>query len=891
MNCDIFARAVTKEHEETSPESDYTPMQRFFGKMAAIVLRRRWIVLALALVLTVLAMGRIAADLRVDATVEAFVATDDPSQRIIEEYRDEFGRDDVFLVVVEGDVFSMPYLERLEALHNELSELDVEISSLGERRADRDARRRGDKGRANDTAGVSRDRGAAPVPEASGSPAAPPDGEDGFDDGEDGFGFEDEDADGSAWAGEGGGTIIDEITSLINVRRTRSTEDGIEVGEWMDPFPTASQLPGLQAEILAERTLVGRIVGKRGEHSVILLRTGFMSEEDSNRVHAAIAEIVSRHEAEGFTLLIGGEPALNATLNRLILADFSRLLGLALLLMLITLLVIFRHPLALLGPAIVVIISAVWTFASMAMMGIPMTMLTNILPVFIISVSIGDSVHVQSVYRDLLATGLSSREAIHRAVATTGLPCLLTSATTAVGLFSFNLSSVGSVGEMGTAGALSAIYAFLASVTLLPIALSFNKKGRFGHKGKTGKVTFTDRLLAWLAGLSAPTDRRPHLRRRIVLTVLAVIVVGSIVSALNLRVWHDPVEWLPAEEPTVKAMDRLNDDLGGAMNLILLIKPKSERGMKDRELLTRLETLEGELGSYDDPTFGKLMGPSISVLDVIKETNRALHQGDAAHYSLPESQRGVAEYMFLFESQGRDEVRRLATTNLDMSHLTFQLDWLEATSYGDLIQYVRAAIDRNIPPEVATVEPTGSLYTVVSVVSNLISDLIRSFAAALAIIALLMIVLFRSVKLGLVAMVPNVLPGVTLIGGMAMIGIPLDLNNLLIGSIVLGLAVDDTIHFFHHYQDHYRRSGNVEESISYSLSHSGRALLATSIILCSGFLIYTTAVMNSVVVFGVLTASAIALALLIDLIFGSALLRAVFRDRRTVDAGQLGENE
>ncbi|MEZ4463406.1 MAG: hypothetical protein R3F43_02535 [bacterium] len=187
------------------------PPSRLFAGLARFVLRFRFPLLALTFGLLGASFWAIKTRLKVDTTIEAFASTDSPSQKTLESFRDEFGGDQAFIVLVEGDVFSLEFLNRLKALHEELSKLDMDIPSLGERKADRDKRRHGEA--------VATPREKKKAKKA---------GDDGFGGGGDDFaafgGGEDD------WSDEGGGSIIEETRSLINARRTRSSAEGIEGG-------------------------------------------------------------------------------------------------------------------------------------------------------------------------------------------------------------------------------------------------------------------------------------------------------------------------------------------------------------------------------------------------------------------------------------------------------------------------------------------------------------------------------------------------------------------------------------------------------------------------------------------------------------------------------------
>lgn len=862
------------------------PESPLFRRWAELVLRHPWVVIAATVAMCALAAWGIATRLTMDLSIESFMDSGSPALVTLEEYRDQFGRDDAFIVQAEGDVFSADYLERLRKLHNELATLDMEIPSLGERLTDRE--------------GASPDAvtAAAPAPAAASAAKDAKDAKEPADD--DAFGaFEDtvdglelEDAN-SAWADESGGSVVDQIISLVNFRETRgkTVTDAsgrdivqLEVGTFLDPWPSTDQeRAALKAQALADPKMVDQVVSSDGTISAIVIRTAFMSTGDLARVADGLQAVLDRHGAPGFKLSLSGMPELAAALTRMMQREIQNLFVLAFAAQILMMFFLFRHPVGIFGPLAVVGLAAAWTFGFMAYTGMAVTMLSNILPAFIIAVGIGDSVHIQSVYRDTRRRGVPNHEAIVSAVAATGKPVLFTTLTTMFGLLSLNSASMEAVNAMGTAGAVGVVFALVNTLTILPVMLSWNKTGLLGAPAQ-GHHDVLDRFLDLCGSISgrpinapAGTPVNPH-RRRMVLVVAFALTAVAGYGVSELRVWHNPLSWIPDGDPTKIAFETTDARLGGAASVQLLIRTKGDLGMKDLGLLRGLEALEARVRTYQDPHVPDLVGASISLLDVVKETNRALHGGDQAYYRLPDTQAELADTLFLFENASPSELHRLASADLRTSQMSLRVRWLEATSYGPFTQAIDAAIADTIGDR-ADIKTTGAAYTLFATVSALIADLLRSFAVAFAVITLLMIVLLRDIRLGLVAMVPNLLPIIYIMGFMGYAGVPIDMSNLLIASIAIGLAVDDTIHLLHRYKVNLEAHGNVEDAISEALHHSGRAMTSTSIILAVGFFTYMGANLISLQRFGYLIGLTTILALLLDLIFGPALLRTVYAQK------------
>ena len=822
---------------------------RFFAAWARVVIRLRVPLLIATLGLTALAAWNAKTNLRIEASLESLASQDSEVARTLETFRDTFGRDDVFLVLAAGDVFTMDYLNRLAALHKELASINLKLESVEERLEKNAART------AADTA------------------AATAAGDAGFDD----FALGDGDnEDAAGWGEEKGGTIVDEMVSLINVRKVRSDNGAPVFGELLDPFPTQDQLATVREEALAERSIVGQLIGPRAQHSVLLVRTFPMTEEDTGEVYAEIERIIAGHQAPGFELSIAGVDALKAVIKGRMLADLKVLLSSSIAIMLLVLAWLFRHPLGVVAPLIVVVTSVVWTFGAMALFGAPMTLVTNILPSFLICVGMGAAIHLVTVYRDHRHRGVDTHEAVERAVAETGLPLVFTTLTTMMGLLSFRLADLEAIAEMGTAGAFGVSVALLNTLVFLPAALSFNR----GGVGKVAAARGPDRLdrfLAFCVGISGgDTAESARRRRRRTLAGALLLAVLAGMGISQLRVAHDPLAWFPSDDTLRLTSETIDREIGGAANVQLFVEATGPKGVKDLAFLRGLEALQDHIAAYVG-RFGEgsIVGHSHGILDVVKETNRALHAGDPKWYRLPDTDRGVADAINLFSDSRRDSYRRIVASDQKTTQVTIRIKWLDANSYAPLAAWIDAGV-RDHLGGLARVRVTGGAYTMLSIVSGLVMNVLRSFGAAFIVITLFMIVLLRRLPLGLVSMVPNLLPIAMILGLMGALDIPIDMGNLMLASIAIGIAVDDTIHFLHHFRMAQAAGQDTEAAIRSAVEHSGRAMVSTSTVLALGFLVFLAASMLHLQRFGSLIAVTAVFALLVDVIIAPALLRSLY---------------
>ncbi len=812
------------------------PHQRFLETWGQRVVKRRWLCVAATLVVTAAMLVITGQRLQADTSTEKFLASGSDEAQALETLRDEFGMDAHFQVVASGDVFSPGYLTKLQALHEALEGIDVDAPSLGLK----------EKQRA----------------EAKQQPNA-------FERGDT------EELD-TSWGAEAG-SVVDQVTSLINVRKTVSQGGSLAVVELLETLPPAAELPKLKQDVLADPNLVDRLVATNGEHSVLLVRTGSLDETDEAKVYSAILDVARAHSGDGFDVQVGGLPALNASLNGAMQEDFGKLFLLCLLLMIIILSVLFRSVFAVVGPLLVVIQSAIWTLGAMALFGVPLTMVSNILPAFLLCVGIGDAVHLQASMRTLLGEGMDVRSAVVAALARTGRPIVLTTVTTALGLLSFQLASLPAIRDMGLFGAVGACAALLNSLVFLPAMLSFHR-GRLGAKASPRSLPLLDRVLAFCNTLSRP-EGGSYARRNLLLTAVVLMTGVSVVGISRLTTEHDPLTWLPDHFAVKRAFSTVDGDLGGSASVRLLIQTPEGKTLKDAELLTQMQALERHLEAYQGQGDRQGVTGVSSVLDVLRESNQAIHEGDPQHYVVPKEQGAVEDLLTLFENADPDELSQLATLDLRTTIMTAQLPWMDSDAYAPLAAHIDAGVKENIGSR-ASVYATGTVYSIFSTLRVIISDLLRSFGAALLSIGLVMLVALRSIRLGLAALVPNLLPIFGVLGMMGFMGIPLDVGSLLLASIVIGIAVDDTIHVHHHFLEAFKQSGDREAALTSAFRSSGPAIVATSLVLAVGFGVFLTSELTNLQRFGGLIAAAVVSALVADLVVAPALIRCVYPGRK-----------
>ena len=267
------------------------------------------------------------------------------------------------------------------------------------------------------------------------------------------------------------------------------------------------------------------------------------------------------------------------------------------------------------------------------------------------------------------------------------------------------------------------------------------------------------------------------------------------------------------------------------------------------------------------------IGKVISIATIVKETNRALHENKEEYYTIPGDADLVSQELLLFENSGSDDLEDVVDSQFSKARISIKLPWTDAVKAVGVLDYVKEEAAKRFPDD--TVITTGMIPLLINTFSHAVSSSVTSYFIAFIGISFMMILILGSVRMGLLSMIPNLTPIILGLLIMYVGNMPLDMFTLLIGSIAIGLAVDDTIHFMHNFRRYYLLSGDAAKAIEQTFFTTGKAMVITTIVLSLGFYAYMMANMISVQNFGLLTGSVIVFALLSDLLLAPALMMVV----------------
>lgn len=583
----------------------------------------------------------------------------------------------------------------------------------------------------------------------------------------------------------------------------------------------------------------------------------FLPIDKTNQLIDVLRQVLAESNLDA---VIAGMPVVNQQLEQTMKTEMLTFIRLTVVLILLVLVLFFRRLSAVIAPLLAVGLAVVVTFALLAVSGQKLQLPLILVPSFLLAITIGDSVHLLTHFFNSYNAGHGRNAAIREAIKVTALPILLTSLTTAAGLATLASGDLIPIANLGIFSAIGVMLALLLTLLVLPALLAI------WPLAAPKPVHHSKRQALLLRRMAQWSWRYGAVFAGLWLALVAVAMIG----VLQLRFSFNPLNWMPVNSSIRQATETVDARLSGTINMDVIIATGQDNGIKNPQLLQALDRALNDL--QQDTPGGVRIGHINSIIDIVKATNQALNEGDAAFYRLPENAGLLAEELLLFENSGADELSRLVDANFSETKVTLIVPWQDILAYQHFIEVIEQRLGVAVEPW-AQASVSGLLPLLSEALDAVIHTTAWSYALAALVITLMLMLLLRSVGLGLVAMLPNLAPIILVMGLMHRFGIPLDLFTMLVATIAIGITVDNTVHFAHHFRRALLQHGDVRQATDVAFQNAGKALLTTAIVLTSGFYVFLFSDVTSIFNFGFLSGTAFLLALLSNFTLAPVLLR------------------
>jgi len=565
-----------------------------------------------------------------------------------------------------------------------------------------------------------------------------------------------------------------------------------------------------------------------------------------------------------------GNPPLMAFFNDVIVEEIGLVSALSIVLIAVVLWILFRSFSAVVWPLVIIIVTLLWVVGLIGWSVETMSMMLNIIIFLILAIGVADTVHILSGYMFFRNHGESHEQALRSVFRKTALACLLTSITTMIGMFSLLLVPIKPIQSFGLFAGIGVFIAFLFTVFVLPLMLDIWSPYTENPKEKlTKKKHLVDDEGQRMHFVQYILRKVEPLSYRFPLAVTLSFVLAAVILAYGMtkvKIDTNMVNIIKEGQPLRATYALVDRFMGGAGSAEILVNSGKMDGLKDPRVLKAMEDLQ----IFVKNEFPHLVTKSNSLVNITKDSFKALNEGQDSMYVIPDDPGILANTLFMFNNANPKERRRMVTDDYSLGRISVNLRNAGSQEYNDMILRIHNFADERFAelksdyPQIK-VRVTGTLAMLSQMTDYISWSQVRSFGLALIVISLLLLLVFSSYRAGMVALLPNIFPVLTIFGIMGYLGISLDTDTLLVAPITIGIAVDDTIHFLTHYRTEVSKHGNIKEGIIKAFRETGQAIAFTSIILSIGFLIFLMSSHQGLSNFGIMSAIAFFTALLADL--------------------------
>jgi predicted RND superfamily exporter protein len=644
------------------------------------------------------------------------------------------------------------------------------------------------------------------------------------------------------------------VSSLANALNIKSAGDELDIRPFLDDLADdPDELARIRHNALNDPIYAGNLVSRRGTASVIVVYPMDMTEREliERGVSERIGQI-AREEAGDAKIWITGGSHVKSELNRLILHDLTHVIPVAILVVIMVGFLSFRTLPGALIPLSVVLIAIILTLGLISLTVGSLNVVTTIVPTLLVVVGFAYAIHVISAYYDALRGHLGHEDdPALAAVRHVALPVSLTGLTTAAGFFAMTTSSLGAIRQFGIFSGIGVILTTVITLTFAPALLRILKP-RARSSQRSGP-DWLDRLIRQVAHFDLQ-------HRALIIGVAAALSGLALLGMFRIVVATDFIGNFDRDSQMRRDFDAVNAELEGASTFFVTIEAEYPDALKEPRNLRAIETLQEWLETQPE------VGGTTSLVDYVKAINKGFNGDQAQYYAIPETSLLVSQLLLV---GANEELENFVDTGFETANVVVRSSVFDSGAVSALVARVQERL-KQLPGEIRGTA-TGNNVLLSQTSNDIAQGQALSLSTAFLIIYLILAALFTSFRVGAVALIPNALPVLAYFGILGWSGVTLNVTTGLVACMVLGIAVDDTIHLLSQFNRDAKTLASEEKGIVAALCTVGRPVTYTSAALCLGFATLLMAEVRSQVNFGLLAAVTLAIAWLADITFTPAL--------------------
>ncbi|MCP4006745.1 MAG: MMPL family transporter [bacterium] len=652
---------------------------------------------------------------------------------------------------------------------------------------------------------------------------------------------------------------VHHVTSLVTAQSIRGDAEGLLVEPLFYEVPEDPEhIAELRRQALDNPIFAGNLISK--DATTAAIQVHFLDFDDADFFERGIDAEIARiaHENKGNTeVWITGAPHIKVANQITQRAELQRNVPLILVILGVVLAFSFRSLRGVLLPLVTVVVALIWTMGVAGAAGRPLNQVTVLVPLLILILGLSYSVHVVSEFFDEVREDpeSSAAESMRRALMKVWLPVSLTGLTTAVGFLSVLLTPIAAIREFGAFSLTGVIGSVVASLTITPALLIALGKPRALTRAREEDAR--EDLFSRFAGIVAEVVLS---RRRQVFFAFGLVFIGSIIATTQMRVSSDSIKSLAADLPARTDFEAINEHLDGATAFNVVIDASYVDAFKDPKNVREVEKLAQWLRKHPD------IGGTTSLVDFVKIMNRGFNEDNPEYFAIPESKRMLSQLMFFGAS---DDMERFVDSRYQLVNIVLRTPLVDAAD----LRVLSGEIEKRLKllPEHMSATVTGNAIVMQRMIDDLIRGQVMTVGGALIVIYVILSLLFLSPMNGFIALIPNIVPVIAYFGALGLTGIPLSITTSIVAPMALGIAIDDTIHYFARFTEDAKRLADEKRATRHALRTVGRPVTYTTISVVLGFLVLTQSDLLNQVHVGLMGAFTLAIAWLVDFTLTPAL--------------------
>jgi predicted RND superfamily exporter protein len=669
---------------------------------------------------------------------------------------------------------------------------------------------------------------------------------------------------------------IHHVSSLANAIDIRSVDGGLDISPFSAELEdgTAS-LEDIKNRILGNPLYAGNLVSSAADATALVVYFNDISDQDYIRggIHEEITSIVKDEQGDN-EVFMTGSPYFKFAMVNLLVDDLIWTPPLITIIIAIVLAIFFRTLLGVIAPILTVGVGVILTLGTISALGYSLSMISVLVPPLLMILGFSYAVHVTSEYHQLRKKPDPDNRIINQTLKHMVLPVSLTGLTTIAGFIALMTNPIGAVQEFGIFSAIGVIYITVLSITFTPALLK--ALDRNPGTRTTADNSISDKRFDRFIDRIALFDLR-HQRK--IFVAFGIIFLLSLAGMMKIHVSTESITNFASDSDVRKGFNIVNDKLGGANHFYIVVEGIHTDTFKDPRNLAILKELQDWLEQQPE------VGDTISIVDYLMLINQAFNNNDPAFYKIPDNKRLITQLLFLSSSEELDSIvdTRFRTANLVVRSRVINSDRM-----SELMERIQPRLDQF--PEHLAPTITGNPVLISETLTDIIVGQARSVGLALVFVYAILAVMFMSPRIGVVALLPNIIPVAVYFGSLGFFGISLNPSTSLIAPMVLGIAIDDTIHYFSRFNREVHRHADDRKATLLAMKAVGRPVTLTSIGLCLGFLVLMTSELRMQVHVGLMASYALAIAWFSDFLLTPALCASVrfttLWDALTLDLGE-----